>query len=59
MFNDQSSSPRISPILNQYDYPELRVRIGIDVGENAVVQFGWDTHTLDRKVIMKSPHFEI
>ena len=49
----------INPILNQYDYPELKVRIGIDVGENAVVQFGWDTHTLDGKVIMKSPHFDI
>lgn len=49
----------INPILNQYDYPELRVRIGIDVGENAVVQFGWDTHTSDGKVIMKSPHFDI
>ncbi|MDQ3869089.1 MAG: adenylate/guanylate cyclase domain-containing protein [Thermoproteota archaeon] len=49
----------INPILNQYDYPELRVRVGIDVGENAVVQFGWDSHTLDGKVIMKSPHFDI
>ena len=29
----------INPILNQYDYPELRVRIGLDIGENAVVQF--------------------
>ncbi len=35
----------INPILNQYDYPELKVRIGIDAGTNAVVQFGWDTHT--------------
>jgi adenylate cyclase len=52
-------SQGINPILNQYDYPELRVRIGIDVGENAVVQFGWDTHTLDGKVITKSPHFDI
>jgi class 3 adenylate cyclase len=49
----------INPILNQYDYPELKVRIGIDVGENAVVQFGLDTHTLDGKVITKSPHFDI
>ncbi len=49
----------INPILNQYDYPELKVRIGIDVGENAVVQFGWDTHTLDGKMITKSPHFDI
>ncbi|MDQ3837913.1 MAG: adenylate/guanylate cyclase domain-containing protein [Thermoproteota archaeon] len=49
----------INPILNQYDYPELRVRIGIDIGENAVVQFGWDTHTLDGKIILRDPHFDI
>jgi adenylate cyclase len=49
----------IDPILNQYDYAELRVRIGIDVGENAVVQFGWDTHTLDGKVVLKDPHLDI
>lgn len=30
----------INPILNQYDYPELAVKIGIDVGENVVVQYG-------------------
>src|ERR687895_1612486 len=29
----------INPILNEYDYPEMGVRIGIDVGENAVVQY--------------------
>jgi adenylate cyclase len=49
----------INPILNQYDYPELSVRIGIDVGENAVVQFGWDTYTSHGKLIMKRPHFDI
>jgi adenylate cyclase len=49
----------INPILNQYDYPELRVRIGIDVGENAVVQFGWDTHTVDGKAVLRDPHFDI
>src|SRR5215218_10939287 len=32
----------INPILNQYDYPEMSVRVGIDVGENVIVQFGWD-----------------
>ena len=32
----------INPILNQYDYPELKVRIGMDVGEIAVVQYGLD-----------------
>lgn len=49
----------INPILNQYDYPELRVRTGIDIGENAVVQFGWDTHTVDGKAALRDPHFDI
>jgi len=31
----------INPILNQYDV--LR-RIGIDMGENAIIQSGWDIH---------------
>jgi hypothetical protein len=43
----------INPILNQSDYPELRTRIGIDVGKNAVVKFGWNTYTSDGKVIAK------
>ena len=32
----------INPILNQYDYPEVIVKIGIDEGENAIVQYGHD-----------------
>jgi class 3 adenylate cyclase len=32
----------INPILNEYDYPELCVRIGIDEGENVIVQYGHD-----------------
>ena len=34
----------INPILNQYDYPEMNLRIGVDMGENAIIQSGWDTH---------------
>jgi adenylate cyclase len=34
----------INPILKQYDCPEMNLRIGIDVGENAIIQSGWDTH---------------
>ena len=61
----------INPILNQNDYPEMSVRIGIDVGENAVVQFGWDTHTNvlsnnkekgyddGKQIIIKRPHLDI
>jgi class 3 adenylate cyclase len=30
----------INPILNQYDYPELSIKIGIDEGENVTVQYG-------------------
>ena len=32
----------INPILSQYDYPELHVRIGIDYGTNIVVRYGRD-----------------
>ena len=49
----------INPILNQYDYPEIRLRIGIDVGENAVVQYGWDVYDLDNKQIVKKQHLDI
>ncbi|HEY1211929.1 MAG TPA: adenylate/guanylate cyclase domain-containing protein [Nitrososphaera sp.] len=36
----------INPILNQYDYPELNVKIGMDEGENFVVQYGQDRSSL-------------
>jgi adenylate cyclase len=32
----------INPILNKFDYPELSVKIGIDAGEIAVVQYAYD-----------------
>lgn len=32
----------INPILNQYDYPDLRVKIGIDHGQNIIVRYGSD-----------------
>jgi class 3 adenylate cyclase len=32
----------INPVLNQYDYPELQVKIGIDAGEHSVIQYGRD-----------------
>jgi class 3 adenylate cyclase len=34
----------INPILNQYDCPVMKIRIGIDTGENAIIQSGWDIH---------------
>ncbi|KAG2476672.1 MAG: Adenylate/guanylate cyclase domain-containing protein [Nitrosopumilales archaeon] len=30
----------INPILNQYDYPDLMVKIGIDFGKNIIVRYG-------------------
>ena len=36
----------INPILNQYDYPELSIKIGIDEGENVIVQYGHDKSSL-------------
>ncbi|HEX2169793.1 MAG TPA: UBP-type zinc finger domain-containing protein [Nitrososphaera sp.] len=35
----------VNPILNQYGCPEMNLRIGMDIGENAIIQSGWDTHT--------------
>ena len=32
----------INPILNQYDYPDLMVKIGVDYGQNIVVRYGAD-----------------
>jgi adenylate cyclase len=38
----------INPILNQYDYPELRVKIGIAEGESLIVPYGHDkSSTID------------
>lgn len=35
----------INPILNDNDYPEMGIRVGIDAGENVVVQYGWSTNS--------------
>lgn len=32
----------INPVLAQYDYPELRVKIGVDYGSNVVARYGAD-----------------
>src|SRR5262249_34630606 len=32
----------INPVLGKYDYPELKLKIGLDEGENVVVQYGYD-----------------
>jgi adenylate cyclase len=36
----------INPILNQHDYPELCIKVGIDEGENVIVQYGHDKSSL-------------
>jgi adenylate cyclase len=36
----------INPILNQYDYPDLAIKIGVDEGENVIVQYGHDLSSL-------------
>jgi class 3 adenylate cyclase len=46
----------INPILNEYDYPEMGVRVGIDIGENVVVQYGWSTNAYT--VIAETPSNE-
>ena len=33
-------SAGLNPILNEYDYPDEAVRVGIDMGDNVVVQYG-------------------
>ena len=32
----------INPILSQYDYPELQVKVGMDFGQNLIVRYGSD-----------------
>src|SRR5215467_6277137 len=36
----------INPILNLYDYPEVVIKIGVDEGENVIVQYGHDKTSL-------------
>jgi class 3 adenylate cyclase len=51
----------LNPILNEYDYPEMAVRVGIDMGDNVVVQYGWGTRlsTVQDKQEVKKSHFDI
>ena len=35
----------INPILNQYDYPDLMVKIGVDFGQSIVVRYGSNEQT--------------
>jgi class 3 adenylate cyclase len=54
----------LNPILSEYDYPEMGVRVGIDVGENVVVQYGGASSSRlsagqDKRDVLKKPHFDI
>jgi adenylate cyclase len=54
----------LNPILSEYDYPEMGVRVGIDVGKNVVVQYGGDSSSRlsagqDKRDMLKKPHFDI
>lgn len=48
----------INPILNQNDYPDLKVRIGINFGEIAVVMYGVDMDEYNN-IILKRPHLDL
>jgi adenylate cyclase len=48
----------INPILNQYDYPDLKVRVGMDVGEIAVVQYGMDVEEY-KGTEFRKPHIDL
>ena len=54
----------LNPILSEYDYPEMGVRVGIDMGENVVVQYGEARSRLstiqdNREVLKRRIHFDI
>jgi class 3 adenylate cyclase len=54
----------LNPILSEYDYPEMGVRVGIDVGENVVVQYGGSGSSRlsagqDKRKVLKKPHFDV
>jgi adenylate cyclase len=34
----------LNSIPNQYECPQMNIRIGIDMGENVIIQSGWDIH---------------
>jgi adenylate cyclase len=48
----------INPILNQYDYPEMAIRVGIDIGKTAVIQYGSNIRRLNNMQI-KEPLLDI
>jgi class 3 adenylate cyclase len=47
----------INPILNQYDYPDLMVKIGLDFGQSIVVRYG--SHPDESHVDLMGPAMNI
>jgi adenylate cyclase len=52
-----------NPLLDQEGYPDLGVRVGIDVGEVVVVQYGWNIQSSivdgKRQTIARKAHHDI
>jgi adenylate cyclase len=48
----------INPILNQYDYPEMAIRVGVDIGKSAVIQYGTNIRWLNNMQV-KEPLLDI
>lgn len=52
-----------NPLLSQEGYPELSVRVGIDVGEVVAVQYGWNIESSspdnDSQMLRRRPHYDI
>lgn len=49
----------LNPVLKHYDYPDLKIRIGIDFGKIGVVQYGIDIDELDGKAVFTRPHIDL
>jgi hypothetical protein len=49
----------MNPVLTDYGFPKLRVRIGIDFGEVAIVKYGIDIDELDEKIVVKRIHLDM
>jgi adenylate cyclase len=49
----------MNPLLIKYGYPELKVRIGIDYGQIAVVKYGIDVDEIDEKTKIKRIHLDM
>lgn len=52
-----------NPLLDQKGYADLSVRVGIDIGEVVVVQYGWNVQSSltdgKRQTISRKPHHDI